>query len=211
MGWQDEEFGSSHDGSIGVLLADGTEPEPVYLDTGGSGASFRKTNEWWVYDGHEYGGGYGRPRAAWLRGACSCGWRGERHEVDWAAIEDWPDGVDTSGPYEDWARHVCDDVEARTIPLPEDVEDLLERMEDRLNLLESDVPLAALRAVAAVERIARKIGWKVACDIDPDQVPWDEMGKALGWSGDAVRSRLSGYAPESVRSGFWTQSGVRVS
>src|SRR6516225_7777891 len=101
MGWQDEEFGSSHDGTVGVLLADGSEPKPVYLDSG-SGCSGRYVSEWWVYDGYECGRGYGRPRAAWLRGACSCGWRGERYAVDWSGIEDWPHGVDTSGPRGDW-------------------------------------------------------------------------------------------------------------
>src|SRR5690349_1624796 len=64
MGWQDEEFGPSHDGTVGVLLADGSEPKPVYLDSGSGGGSGRYVSEWWVYDGHEYGSGYVSPRAA---------------------------------------------------------------------------------------------------------------------------------------------------
>ncbi|EST31273.1 hypothetical protein [Streptomyces niveus] len=41
MGWYAEEFGSSHEGRAGVLLADGSEPGPVYPDTG-SGADIQE-------------------------------------------------------------------------------------------------------------------------------------------------------------------------
>jgi len=206
MGWQHEEFGSSHEGSVGVLLADGTEPKPVWLNTSNSGGSGQRVSEWWVYSGKEYAG----PRAAWLRGACSCGWRGERYAVDWSGIERWQDDADTYGPHRDWEGHL-DEVESQALPLPEDVQNLLAQLQQRLSTLEADAPLAALRAVAAVERIARTIGWQVAFDIDPDETPWDEMGKALGLSGNALRSRLHGYAPENVRSGFRTQSGIPLS
>src|SRR4051794_13931402 len=36
--WTTEEFGTSHKGAVGVLLADGTAPKPVFFDTGSSGA-----------------------------------------------------------------------------------------------------------------------------------------------------------------------------
>jgi hypothetical protein len=205
MGWRDEEFGSSHDGKVGVLLADGSEPKPVYVDPG----PVHGVSDWQIYDGYEYSNGYARPRAAWLRGACSCGWRGERHKIDWACIEDWPDDVDTSGPYGDWGQHIGE-VESQAVPLPEDVKTLLEQLEDRLSTLGEDAPLAALRTVAAVERLAKRVGWQVAFDAHPDETPWDEMGKALGISGTALRARLHDYAPDDVRSGFWTESGTRL-
>ncbi|MFM9372777.1 hypothetical protein [Streptomyces sp. Da 82-17] len=70
MAWTTEEFGTSHEGWVGAVLADGTEPEVVYLDPG-SGSEFRETREWWAY----HGAG-SRPSAARARAACSCGWRG---------------------------------------------------------------------------------------------------------------------------------------
>ncbi|MCX4632043.1 hypothetical protein [Streptomyces sp. NBC_01443] len=31
--WTTEEFGTSHEGTVGVLLADGSVPGPAYFDT----------------------------------------------------------------------------------------------------------------------------------------------------------------------------------
>lgn len=70
-----------------------------------------------------------------------------------------------------------------------------------------DSPLAALRAVAAVERITRHVGWQVAFDVDPDDVPWDQMGRALGLSADQLQTRLMSYRPETLR--YWRASERR--
>ncbi|MEV0992806.1 hypothetical protein [Streptomyces sp. NPDC049949] len=68
-------LGAAHQGSVGVLLADGSEPGPVYFDVG-SGPSMPSSTEWHAYDG--------LPRAALLRGSCSCGWRGAAESpLDW--------------------------------------------------------------------------------------------------------------------------------
>ncbi|MER6639098.1 hypothetical protein [Streptomyces microflavus] len=48
--WQTEEFGVAHAGRPGVLLADGSEPGPVYFDTGSS-ANFHRSSDWWIYTG----------------------------------------------------------------------------------------------------------------------------------------------------------------
>ncbi len=202
MGWQTDEFGSSHQGTAGVLLNDGSEPKPVWIDSGSGGGGHR-TSEWWAYNGH-----HPRPRASHLRASCSCGWRGEsRYPIDWEAVGDAPhrdyDVVDLSGPRGDWDRHV-EEVEARTVPVPEDVESLLERLEERLGALAGDSPLAALRAVAAVDRIVRRIGWDAAYGVDPDETSWDEIGKALGLTEQAAKSRLRSYVPDSVRSRGWS-------
>jgi len=203
MEWQSEEFGSSHKGIAGVLLEDGTEPKPAVVLTSMSGGSTRQTCELRAYDGK-----YGNPQAAYVRGSCSCGWRGaNRYPVQWDADPAYPEpDVDESGLREDWRRHI-EEVESGTVPLPADFEKLLERLEKRLSRLESDSPLAALRALAAVERVARRVGWRVAFDVDPDQVPWDEMGKALGISGSALYSRLRSYRPENLQSRYRAQSG----
>jgi hypothetical protein len=208
MGWQDGEFGSSHEGRAGVLLEDGSEPKPVWIDSGSSGGSGHQTSEWQAYNGK-----YGRPRASYLRGACACGWRGEtRYPIDWEAVGDWPydyDAVDSSGPRDDWDRHI-DEVEARTVPIPEDVQDLLERLEDRLSALAGDSPLSALRAAAAAGRVAKRAGWEATCRVDPDETPWDEIGKALGLTEQAAKSQMWSYMPDSVRNRSWPTSGTLV-
>lgn len=201
MGWQVDEFGSAHDGRAGVLMEDGTEPKPAFIanSTGGGG---RETTEWWAYNGR-----FGKARAAYLRGACSCGWRGSnRYALDWERLGDWPDYLDEPGRREDWERHI-EEVEAATIPLPADVEELVARLDERLSNLESEAPLAALRAVAAVERVVRRVGWQVAFDVDPDDVPWDQMGKALGLSGNALQSRLMSYRPDGLSAWYSAETG----
>lgn len=196
MGWQSGEFGSSHEGMAGTLLEDGAEPKPVWLDCGSAGGG-RKTSGWWAYNGK-----YGRPRAAYLRGSCSCGWRGpKRYPLNWD--DDGPYDVDESGPRGDWEQHIKE-VESRAVPLPVEVADLLELLESRLSALTSDAPLAGIRAVGAVERIAKRIGWRAACDVDPDDVPWDQIARALGLTEDAARSRMMSYRPQT--SGYWVSA-----
>ncbi|WP_435191254.1 hypothetical protein [Streptomyces sp. bgisy126] len=61
-----------HEGMVGVLLADGSEPKPVLFDLG-SGATFHESSDWWLYDGT-----FRRPTAVSIRGRCACGWRGTK-------------------------------------------------------------------------------------------------------------------------------------
>ncbi|MEE1808111.1 hypothetical protein [Streptomyces sp. BE133] len=149
--WETEEFGSQHEGRPGVLLADGTEPGPVYFDAG-SGPTMHQSTEWWVYDGT-----LGAPLATELRGACSCGWRGStRYPFDWEAVDRRRSYLaDTSGPEHDWDTHITE-VQARTVPVPADLTTLLDQVEERLTALVADEPLAALRAVAALERLTER-------------------------------------------------------
>ncbi|MFE1872978.1 hypothetical protein ACFW9N_19030 [Streptomyces sp. NPDC059496] len=74
-------FGAAHQGAMGVLLADGSEPGPVYFDVG-SGSHVPSSTEWHVHDGR-----YSQPRATVLRGSRSCGWRGmAEYPLDWTAL-----------------------------------------------------------------------------------------------------------------------------
>ncbi|MFJ1569664.1 hypothetical protein ACIOG8_36535 [Streptomyces erythrochromogenes] len=98
-------LGAAHEGSVGVALADGTEPGPVYFDVG-SGPNMPSSREWHAYDAR-----HGRPRAALLRGSCSCGWRGAaEYPLDWTALPGdrplYEADVDLSGPIADYAAHV---------------------------------------------------------------------------------------------------------
>lgn len=87
MEWQSEEFGSSHKGIAGVLLEDGTEPKPAVVLTSNSGGNARQTSELRAYNGR-----YGNPRAEYVRGSCSCGWRGaSRYPVQWDADATYPE------------------------------------------------------------------------------------------------------------------------
>lgn len=189
MGWVPEEFGSSHEGWAGAVLADGSEPGPVYLDPG-SGANFHETREWWAYSGI-----LNRPHAKDARAACACGWRSaQTFPIDWTAV----DGVSLSepvmdGPEGDWAQHIAD-VESRTVPLPAELAALLERVEEQLLHLATDAPLAALRAVAALERTTKRAARTAACNAKDDELSDEAIGAALGLAVDKAGSRLIHYA-----------------
>ncbi|MGW2996777.1 hypothetical protein ACWDA9_35420, partial [Streptomyces sp. NPDC001193] len=110
-------LGAAHEGSVGVLLSDGTEPGPVYFDVG-SGPDMPSSTEWHAYDGRR-----GRPRAALLRGSCSCGWRGAaEYPLDWTTLAgDQPlyeADVDLSGPIGDNEAHGRGGCRGRPPPRP---------------------------------------------------------------------------------------------
>ncbi|MGW6706122.1 hypothetical protein ACWGDE_14690 [Streptomyces sp. NPDC054956] len=189
MGWKSEEFGPSHEGWTGALLDDGSEPGPVYLDPG-SGADFHETREWWAYSGI-----LNRPRAAQARAACACGWRGTTtYPIDWTTVDTaslYEPVID--GPEDDWEHHIAD-VESRTVPLPTELAALLELVEDHLLNLANDAPLAALRAVAALERTTRQAARTAAYHAKDDELTAEAIGTGLGLSPDKADSRLTHYA-----------------
>ncbi|GAA2232827.1 hypothetical protein GCM10010360_66300 [Streptomyces nogalater] len=74
--WTTEAFGASHQGAVGVLPADGSVPDPVFIDVTSAGGG-REVSHWSVYDGSE--GLVRAPRAAALRAVCSCGWTSPPH------------------------------------------------------------------------------------------------------------------------------------
>lgn len=187
MGWRTEEFGESHEGIAGAVLADGSEPAPVYLDMG-SGATGQATSEWWAYNGR-----LSRPRAAAYRAACACGWRGTAYPVDWdLAREDRLEDLDTSGPYDDWWEHIRA-VERRTVPLPAELTEVMDRLEEQLAALVDQAPVAALLAVARLERLAESVGREAAYGAEADELSSETIGTALGLSPDKARSRLTRY------------------
>ncbi|GAB2785484.1 hypothetical protein [Streptomyces daliensis] len=197
MGWTDRELGSSHEGAPVALLADGSEPKPVYFDAG-SGAGGEAVSHWWIYDGT-----LGAPLAAYLRGSCACGWRGEkRYPVDEAEMTDDPRGIDTTGPCQDWERHI-EEVRGRTVPLPEELEDSLTRVEQQVATLMGDAPLAALRALAGLERIVGSLAPEAAYAVEADELSWETVAAALGLTEEKARSRLLRYQLQGMRSREW--------
>ncbi|MFJ3842202.1 hypothetical protein ACIPY6_42870 [Streptomyces sp. NPDC090054] len=158
--WTTEEFGTSHEGRVGVLLADGSVPAPVYFDTG-SGSAGRSVTRWSVYDSRSPH----IPRAAALRAVCSCGWTGPEHPLDHASIAD--NGLDGIGDEQadacerDWDGHTAR-VEAGAIPLPEPVTVLLEQLEEEIDRLTKTSPVAAVRAARRLEVTAERVGYWAA-------------------------------------------------
>ncbi|MFJ1902102.1 hypothetical protein [Streptomyces sp. NPDC088115] len=187
--WETEEFGTSHEGRPGAVLAGGAEPKPVYVDTG-SGAEIHKISDWWVYDGTRRA-----PLATALRGSCSCGWRGkDLHPLDWQEVTDagGPDLYDTTGPETDWDQHI-DDIEARTAPVPDDITALLTQLRTRLDTLAAHAPLAALKVIGALERTSADTARAAAYAVDTDEKPWDMIATALGLTETDARALLMRY------------------
>ncbi|MFF0435435.1 hypothetical protein ACFYU9_24810 [Streptomyces sp. NPDC004327] len=192
MSWTREGF-ESHAGAVGVLLADGSEPGPVYFDLG-SGAHFHESTDWWAYDGT-----FHRPTATTMRGRCACGWRGERtFPIDWQQID--PDDLysyesyDTSGPEADWEAHL-DDVVSRATPLPEDVSGLLSTLRERLDDILDDTPLTVLKAADELESIVAFFGPLAARFVSRgEETSLPAIAEALGMTEKAARSRLHHYA-----------------
>ncbi|WP_267244538.1 hypothetical protein [Streptomyces sp. PR69] len=193
--WTTGEFGTSHEGTVGVVLVDGSEPGPVYVDMG-SGSYVPSTTHWTIYDGE-----FRRPRAAALRGACSCGWRRTtRYPIDWSTIGDTSldeADIDTDPVLTDWQEHLAD-VEARAVPLPEDVQHLLEALEGRLDKLAYDAPLAALRIAATLEGAVQRAGRVAACiAASEERHSWEHTATALGLTEQHAQSRLRRYGLRS--------------
>ena len=189
--WATKEFGSFHTGRPAAALADGSEPKPVYFDVGSSG-TVPAMSDWWVYDGT-----LGAPQAAHLCGSCACGWRGDSlYPIDWEEMVDARLDMDVSGPHDDWERHI-EEVRARSVPLPVGLETLLAQVEEQLTALTAEAPLAALRGVAILERVTKRIGHEAAYGAEADEGSWEAIGQALGLDEKTARSRLLHYGLRS--------------
>ncbi|WPO76232.1 hypothetical protein [Streptomyces sp. KN37] len=185
--WTTEQFGTAHEGYVGAVLDDGTEPKPAYLDPG-SGANFHETREWWAYSGI-----LNRPKAARGRAACSCGWRGaDEHVIDWDAVDVFTPLFPSTEPREAWHQHIAD-VEARTVPLPTEMTALLEQLDKQLTSLAEETPLAALKAVAALETLTKQVAPVAAFYAENDGLSDEVLAQGLGVSPSDAKSRLLRY------------------
>ncbi|WP_405812641.1 MULTISPECIES: hypothetical protein [unclassified Streptomyces] len=174
--WWTVEFGDAHAGAVGVLVGGG-EPGPVYFDVG-SGPNVPSTTHWSAYDGR-----YRRPLAEALRAVCACGWRGAaEYPLDWDAVGDRPlyeADVDLTGPLADWNAHLSL-VRDKAAPLPELLAALLVELTERLTATTADAPLAALRAIGVLERIAARVGREAAGVLAEDGVSAEVVAAGLG-------------------------------
>ncbi|MGW3327565.1 hypothetical protein [Streptomyces virginiae] len=174
--WWTVEFGDAHAGAAGALIGGG-EPGPVYIDVG-SGPNVPSTTHWSAYDGR-----HRRPRAEALRAMCACGWRGAaEYPLDWATVGDRPlyeADVDLTGPLADWNAHLSL-VRDKAAPLPEPLAALLVEITERLTATTADAPMAALRAVGVLERIASRVGREAARGLVEDGMSAEAVATGLG-------------------------------
>ncbi|MFD3469966.1 hypothetical protein ACFWWM_27095 [Streptomyces sp. NPDC058682] len=174
--WWTVEFGDAHAGAAGVLVGGG-EPGPVYFDVG-SGPNVPSTTHWSAYDGR-----HRRPRAEALRAVCACGWRGAgEYPLDWDAIGDRPlyeADVDLTGPLAAWNAHLSL-VRDKAAPLPEPLAALLVEVAEQLTATTEGAPLAALRAIGVLERIAARVGREAAGVLAEDGVSAEAVATGLG-------------------------------
>ncbi|GAA1592889.1 hypothetical protein [Streptomyces globosus] len=192
--WTTEEYGRSHEGRVGVLLADGAVPGPVYFD--GISVSGSTVRHWSVYDGSDHPR---RPQAHALRAECACGWKGRPRTVDWEAAGDLPFREHGSRTaewcLEDWDQHTTA-VHQTTIPLPAELRALLEDVAAAIEKLAEDAPVAAVKAARELEVIAaRTAHWPAhqARAEDPETV-----AAALGLNAGETRAllaRFGGWSP----------------
>ncbi|MFF5106473.1 hypothetical protein [Streptomyces sp. NPDC000134] len=185
------EFGTSHEGAVGVLLADGTVPEPLYYDAI-SGPCGRWVSQWSAYDGNSL---VNAPRAAALRAVCSCGWTGPQYPLDWDQIGDQDlscAGAETAATcVKDWDAHTAD-VERSAISLPSELTALLDQVEEKIELLGMSSPLAALRAVRRLEVIAAQEAYWPTVEISRT-ADYAQAAAALGLNSNAARALVDRY------------------
>ncbi|MFD9080576.1 hypothetical protein [Streptomyces erythrochromogenes] len=184
-------LGAAHEGSVGVLAADGSEPGPVYFDVV-SGPNVPSSTEWYAYDGR-----HGRLRAAVLRGSCSCGWRGAaEYPLDWTALPDdkplYEAGVDLSGPIADYEAHVSV-IRDLAVPLPAGLTGLLTELVRALDGLAVKEPLVTLKALADLRYVIAQTGQDAAYELAAREVPLKTVATALGTSEAAARGYLNDY------------------
>ncbi|MFI1948638.1 hypothetical protein ACH46F_32910 [Streptomyces virginiae] len=184
-------LGAAHEGTVGVLLADGSEPGPVYYDVV-SGAHMPSSTAWHAYDGR-----FSRPRATLLRGSCTCGWRGAaEYPLDRTTLPaDQPlyeADVDLSGPIADYRAHLSV-IRDGAVPLPAELTELLTELVRQLGGLAAEEPLVALKALADLRHVIARTGQDAAYEIVDRDVPIEEVAVALGTSTAAVRTYLNDY------------------
>ncbi|MFB6565372.1 hypothetical protein ACFCYH_41915 [Streptomyces sp. NPDC056400] len=184
-------LGAAHEGSVGVLLADGSEPGPVYFDVG-SGPTMPSSREWHAYDGR-----HGRPRVTVLQGSCSCGWRGAAdYPIDWTTLPGdkplYEADVDLSGPIADDEAHVSV-IRDAAVPLPEELTALLTELVRALDGLAVEDPLVTLKALADLRYVIARTGQDAAYELAAREMPLKMVATALGTSETAARSYLNDY------------------
>ncbi|MFJ3176445.1 hypothetical protein ACIPJK_37580 [Streptomyces roseus] len=151
---------------------------------------------WSVYDGSAHPN---RPRAHVLRAECACGWTDESHPVDWetaGGLRFREHGAETAGRcLNDWDQHTMA-VATTTVPVPVELEVLLESVTAAIEDLAKESPAAAVKAARTLEIIAQRTAYwpaREAAAEDPEKV-----AAALGLNVEETRrllARFGGFSP----------------
>ncbi|MEU8892986.1 hypothetical protein [Streptomyces sp. NPDC048442] len=178
MSWMDET--GRHEGVVVAVLSDGQDA-PAVAALGGS-------THWWDSDGTV------SERAAGVRSACCCGWRGTTtHPVIWGDPEATEGHDAKTGPFADWEYHVTT-VEGL---IPRDVEQMLTALEERITGLSRTQPLAALRAVARLQSTAPALAIDTVRRARVSFVSWEGIGTALGCTRQSAHERFARHTTET--------------
>ncbi|MFD4394190.1 hypothetical protein [Kitasatospora sp. NPDC058478] len=188
--WTTDEFGDSHKGAVGVLLADGTVPRPAFFPMADQGGG-HTTSQWNVYDGR-----HGlTPRAHALRAVCSCGWTGPEHQVDWNGdgAQEFDDAAHelAYACEQEWDEHTTE-VEMSAVAMPDDITDLIRILGDKLDKLGTESPLVALRVVRMLELTAERSARRPARIAQYD-LGLEQSAAGLGLNEDGARRLLSRF------------------
>jgi hypothetical protein len=170
MEWVDES--GRHTGYVTAVLADGREPAP----------SPEGRKPWWSYNGAD------GPRAAGVRGACECGWRGTQTHPIVRGDDEVTEGYEErTGPFADWEYHVT----ATEGAVPYDVEQMLAALQRRIKELSEQQPVTALRVAARVEEAAPGYSRDAVHAARRALVSWEAIGRAFGSSRQTVHARFA--------------------
>ncbi|WP_053712956.1 hypothetical protein [Streptomyces sp. XY413] len=186
-----KDLGAAHEGAVGVLLEDGSEPGPVYFDVGSAG-HIPSSTAWHAYDGR-----FGRPKAALLRGACACGWRGAaEYPLDWTVLADqrplYEADVDLAGPIADYQAHLTV-VRDASVPIPDSLTALLTSLQEDLETAAVKEPLVALKALADLRYLIAAVGADAALAVQVGRTQREAAAPARGTSEAAPRRYANGY------------------
>ncbi|WP_405533759.1 hypothetical protein OG592_42455 (plasmid) [Streptomyces avidinii] len=115
--------------------------------------------------------------------------------------------VDLTRPLADWDARLSL-VRDKAVPLPEPVAALLVELTEQLTATTADAPLAALRAVGVLERIATRVGREAAGVLAEGGVSAEAVAAGLGTTrSKALMLFLTAQGGDSIR----MTSGVRGS
>ncbi|MFE2140843.1 hypothetical protein ACFXA3_03665, partial [Streptomyces sp. NPDC059456] len=93
-----------------------------------------------------------------------------------------------------WDRHTIE-VGTTTVPLPVELEALLEKVTAAIESLAHDSPTAAIKAARPLEIIAQRTAHHPAHEAHAQDI--DKVAAALGLSAEATRSLLARYGGRS--------------
>ncbi|MEV5595292.1 hypothetical protein [Streptomyces sp. NPDC052496] len=188
--WTDDEYGASHEGTVKVLLDDGSTAEPVYFDVG-SGGYVPSSSHWSIYDGRSPN----TPRASAFRATCACGWVGARHALDWGKVGDQPlhtaAAADADRCLTDWDRHIVE-VGETTVPVPEGIAGLLDKLEAEIERYAEESPVGAVKLARRMEISAANVGYWAARKAR-GALSTEDVAAGLGLSAGQAASLLARF------------------